>query len=359
MKKFIYLAAAVAASSLTFTSCSDDDDLPDVPPVPSTVDGLFVVCNGNYLAGNGSLSYYTPSDNSVENDVFQRANGMKLGDTAQSMSIDGETGWICVNGSNVMYAIDVNTYKVKGHVTDIASPRNALVVGDHKMYVTALYDNRIAIVDPSTYSVTGHIEVPDMDAATGSTEQMVKVGDYVYVNCWSYQKEILKIDTRNDKVVDRIEVGLQPQSIAYDSRNNALWVLCDGGGYATNPIGYEAPSISRINLGTFKVESTIGLAQYSSVSHLRYYNGNLFWLESGVQRMSTSASEAPAEAFIPSASYGLYALDINPVNGDIYVGDAIDYMQAGAVTRYNASGEKIDSFNTGIIPAGFCWKFGK
>jgi len=230
MKKFIYLAAAIAASSLTFTSCSDDDDMPDVPPVQHAVDGLFVVCNGNYLAGNGSLSYYTPSDNSVENNVFERANGMKLGDTAQSMSIDGETGWICVNGSNVVYAIDVNTYKVKGHVTDIASPRNALVIGDHKMYVTALYDNRIAIVDPATYSVTGHIEVPGMDAATGSTEQMVKVGDYVYVNCWSYQKEILKIDTHNDKVVDRIEVGIQPQSIAYDRNNNALWVLCDGGG---------------------------------------------------------------------------------------------------------------------------------
>lgn len=359
MKKIIFPAAVAVALSLTFTSCSDDDDQPDIPPTPSSVDGLFVVCNGNYLAGNGSLSYYTPADNNVENNVFERANGMKLGDTAQSMSIDDNTGWICVNGSNVVYAIDVETFKVKGHVTDIASPRNALVIGDHKMYVTTLYDNRIAIVDPTTYSVTGHIEIPGMDAATGSTEQMVKVGDYVYVNCWSYQKEILKIDTRDDKVVDRIEAGIQPQSIAYDNRNNALWVLCDGGAYPANPIGYEAPSISRIDLGSFKVESTIGLAQYSSASHLRYHDGNLYWLENGVQRMSTSATEAPAEAFIPSTSYGLYALDINPVNGDIYVGDAIDYMQAGAVTRYSASGEKIDSFSTGIIPAGFCWKFGK
>lgn len=42
------------------------------------------------------------------------------------------------------------------------------------MYVTSLYDNRITIVDPSTYSVTGHIEIPDMNAATGSTEQLIK-----------------------------------------------------------------------------------------------------------------------------------------------------------------------------------------
>ena len=357
MKKIIYLAAAAAVFSFSFTSCSDDDN-PDVPTPPSSVEGLFIVSNGNYLAGNGSLSYYDPKDNIVANGVFEQANGMKLGDTAQSMSIDGNTGWICVNGSNVIYAIDTKTYKVKGHVTDITSPRNALVINDKKMYVTSLYDNRITIVDPSAYSVTGHIEIPDMEASTGSTEQMVRIGDYVYVNCWSYQKEILKIDVNNDKIADRIEVGIQPQSIAYDG-NGSLWVLCDGGGWATNPIGYEAPSISRINLSTFKVDKTIKLAQYSSASGLRYHDGKLYWIENGVQRMNVNADEAPSAPFIPSESYGLYALTVNPVNGDIYVADAIDYMQAGSVSRYNASGDKTDSFNVGIIPAGFCWKFGK
>lgn len=354
MKKIIYFAAMAAA--LSFTSCSDDDT-PVVPPVPSSVDGLFVVCNGTYLGGNGSLSYYTPAENSVENNVFERANGMKLGDTAQSMSIDGNTGWICVNGSNVVYAIDIDTYRVKGHVTDIVSPRNALAVSDNKVYVTKLYDNRIDIVDPSTYTVTGHVEIPDMETSTGSTEQMIKVGDYVYVNCWSYQKEVLKIDVRTDKVVDRIEVGIQPQSIACDG--NSLWVLCDGGGWEANPVGYVKPSISRIDLSTFKIDRTIKLDNYSSVSHLRYHNGNLYWLENGVQRMGTDATSAPSEPFIASTSYSLYALGINPVNGDIYVGDAIDYMQAGTVTRYNASGDKIDTFTTGISPAGFCWKLGK
>lgn len=354
MNKFIYLAALAAAFS--FSSCSDDDDMPDVPE--ASVDGLFVVCNGNYMAGNGSLSYYTPENNSVENNVFQRANGMKLGDTAQSMSIDGNTGWICVNGSNVIYAIDVDTYKVKGHVTDITSPRNTLAVSDSKLYVTSLYDNRITIVDPSTYTVTGHIEVTGMDVATGSTEQIVKVGDYVYVNCWSYQKEVIKIDTRTDKIVDRIEVGIQPQSIAYDG-NNSLWVLCDGGGWEANPIGFEAPSISRIDLSTFKIDRTIQLTLNNAVSHLRYHNGYLYWLENGVQRMSTNASEAPSAPFIASTSYGLYALGINPANGDIYVGDAVDYMQDGTVTRYDSDGNKTDSFTTGVIPAGFCWKFGK
>jgi len=355
MKRFIYLAATAAA--LSFTSCSDDDD-PIVPPAPTSVDGLFVVCNGNYMSGNGSLSYYTPEDGTVENDIFARANGMKLGDIAQSMSIDGNTGWICVNGSNVVYAIDIDTYKVKGVVKDIAAPRNTLPVSDDKLYVSTLYDNRIAIVNPGTYTVTGYVDIPRMDASTGSTEQMVKIGDYVYVNCWSYQTEVLKIDSRTDEVVDLVDVGIQPQSIAYDG-NGHLWVLCDGGGWDENPIGFEEPSLSRIDLATFEVDRTIKLQKYSVASHLRYHAGNLYWLENGVQRMSADATEAPSAPFIASSSYGLYSLAINPVNGDIYVGDAIDYMQAGAVTRYNAAGEEISTFNVGIIPACFCWKNGK
>lgn len=350
MKKIIYLAAI--AATFSFTSCSDDNDGPVLPPT-TNVDGLFVVCNGNYMSGNGSLFYYIPSNNLVENNVFERANGMKLGDTAQSMVIEGNTGWICINGSNVIYAIDVDSYMVKGIVNNITSPRNALSVSANKLYVTSMYDNRISIVNPSTYSVTGHIEIPGIDASTGSTEQIVKIGDYVYVNCWSYQKQIVKIDSRTDKVVAQLEVGIQPQSITYDGKS--LWVLCDGGGWADNPVGFERPSLHCVDLSTFTVERTILLTEYSSVSNLSYYNGHLYWIENGLQRMSVNATEAPAEPFVPSTSYGLYALDINPLNGDIYIADALDYMQAGIVTRYNSSGEELDRFNVGVIPSDFCW----
>lgn len=351
MKNLIYMAALSAV--FAFTSCSDDDDVP-APPAPSAVDGLFIVCNGNYMSGNGSLSYYTPSDNKVENDLFQRANGMKLGDTAQSMTIAGGKGWICVNGSNVIYAIDIDDYEIKGRVTGVASPRNVLAVGSDKLYVSVLYDNRIAIVDPESYTVTGHIDIEGMDVSTGSTEQMIMIGDYVYVNCWSYQKEVLKIDTRTDKVVDRLEVGIQPQSMAYDGRG--LWVLCDGGGWDGNPVGFETPSLSHINLTTFEVDHKVTLHPNTNAAHLRYYDSHLYWLEGGVQRMSVTASEAPDTPFIASDSYGLYNMTINPDNGDIYVADAIDYTQPGTVTRYDASGTEVASFNVGVIPAGFCWK---
>ena len=43
-------------------------------------------------------------------------------------------------------------------------------------------------------------------------------------------------------------------------------------------------------------------------------------------------------------------------NGEIYVSDAIDYLQRGSIYRYSASGNLIDQFKAGIIPGGFCFR---
>ena len=101
---------------------------------------------------------------------------MKLGDVAQSMTIHGDKGWIVVNNSHVIFAIDTKTFKETGRIENLTSPRYIHFVSDTKAYVTQLWDNRIFIVDPRRYEIIGYINVPDMDMQTGSTEYMVQVG---------------------------------------------------------------------------------------------------------------------------------------------------------------------------------------
>ena len=188
--------------------------------------GLFITNEGNFQYSNATLSYYDPATCEVENEVFYRANGFKLGDVAQSMVIRDGIGWIVVNNSHVIFAIDINTFKEVGRITGFTSPRYIHFLSDEKAYVTQIWDYRIFIINPKpyelsgyieptpppythiqpeetanetqicdyrtfipnpkTYEITGYIECPDMDMESGSTEQMVQYGKYVYVNCWSY-----------------------------------------------------------------------------------------------------------------------------------------------------------------------------
>lgn len=318
--------------------------------------GLFVINEGNFQYGNASLSYYNPATKSVENEVFYRANAMKLGDVAQSMTLYGDTGWIVVNNSHVIFAIDPTTFKEKGRIENLTSPRYIHFLSDEKAYVTQLWDNRIFIVNPKRYEVTGYIECPAMTMESGSTEQMVQWGKYVFVNCWSYQNRILKIDTTTDKVVAELEVGIQPTSLVVDCYGK-LWTITDGG-YEDSPYGYEAPSLYRIDAETFTIEKQFRFAKGDAPSEVQL-NGRgdkLYWINNDVWAMDVTADRIPVKPFIPYSDTLYYGLTIDPRSGEVYVADAIDYVQAGKIYRYSEQGERLDEFYVGITPGAFCWK---
>ena len=318
--------------------------------------GLFVINEGNFQYGNASLSFYDPAQMKVENEVFFRANAMKLGDVAQSMIIRDDVGWVIVNNSHVVFAINTKTFKEVGRITNLTSPRYMHFVSDTKAYITQLWDNRIFIVNPKTYQITGHILCPNMTMESGSTEQMVQKGKYVYVNCWSYQNRILKIDTVTDQIVGELQVGIQPTSLALDAYGK-LWTVTDGG-YEGSPYGYEAPSLYRIDPETFTIEQkfTFNVGDYPSEVQLNGDKTKLYWINDDIWCMSVTASSVPSEPFLPSQNTIYYGLTVCPTSGDVYIADAIDYVQQGKIYRYSSDGELIDEFYAGIIPGAFCWK---
>lgn len=318
--------------------------------------GLFICNEGNFQYGNATLSYYNPATNTVENEVFFRANGMKLGDVAQSMTIYDNKGWIVVNNSHVIFAIDLTTFKELGRVENLNSPRYIHFLNDEKAYVTQLWDNRIFIVNPKRYEIIGYIQVPDMTMENGSTEQMVQYGKYVYCNCWSYQNRIIKIDTETDQVVDQLTVGIQPTSLVLD-KYNKIWTVTDGG-YEGSPYGYEAPALYRIDAETFTIEKQFDFKLDDAPSELQLNGGRdkLYWLNDDVWSMGVTEETIPTHPFLEYRNTKYYGLTVDPANGEVYVADAIDYQQQGMIYRYSTVGKLIAEFYVGITPGAFCWK---
>lgn len=346
----LFLAALFAGGCMEWDYTGTGDDF------NATGKGLFITNEGNFQYGNATLSYYDPLSNVVENEVFFRANGMKLGDVAQSMTIYDNKGWIVVNNSHVVFAIDLDTFKEIGRIENLTSPRYIYFVNDEKAYVTQIWDNRIFIVNPRRYEVTGYIDVPGMTMETGSTEQMVGYGKYVFCNCWSYQNRIIKIDTETDKVVDELVLGIQPTSLVMD-RYNKMWTITDGG-YEGSPYGYEAPSLYCIDAATFSIEKqfTFKLGDWPSEVMLNGGRDTLYWINNDIWRMDVQASRVPVRPFIEYKDTRYYGLTVSPYNSEVYVADAIDYTQQGKVYRYTSQGELLDEFYVGITPGAFCWK---
>lgn len=318
--------------------------------------GLFIICEGNFQYGNSTLTYYDPATEQVENEVFYRVNGMRLGDVAQSMTIFGNKGWICVNNSHVVFAIDINSFRETGRVENLTSPRYIHFVNDEKAYVSQIWDNRIFIINPKTYSVTGYITVPDMPVGTGSTEQMVQIGKYVYCNCWSYQNRIIRIDSETDKVTGSLTIGIQPNSLVAD-RYGRLWTITDGG-YEGSPYGYEAPAIYCIDTQSFATEKIFNLNQGDTPSEISINpeGSTLYWINEDIWKMDVDATTLPAHPFIPSIDTKYYGLTVSPDDNEIYVADAIDYSQQGMIYRFSEEGFLMDKFYVGVTPGAFCWK---
>ena len=345
------LTALMASCSATDEPTPDEESGVELP-----ASGLFIVNEGNFNYGNATLSFYDPATGECTNELFTKANGAKLGDVAQSMTIHGGKGWIAVNNSSVIFAIDLSTAREVGRITGVGSPRYIHFVSDTKAYVSQIWSSNILIINPTAYTVTGRIEVSGMTDGSGSTEQMVQIGRYVYCNCWSYQDRIIKIDTATDEVVGSLRVGLQPCSLAVD-RLGRLWTLTDGG-YEGSFYGYEAPRLVCVDPDTFAVirSFTLPMAEVCSELQTNGDRSKLLWINDGIWQMDVEADELPAVPLIPSKGTIFYGLTVDPRSGEIYVADAIDYQQHGIVYRYTPQGQAVDSFYAGIMPGAFCWK---
>jgi hypothetical protein len=355
MRRVLQHTLSLALATLMLVGCMEWD-YGDTEELTASASGLFITNEGNFQYGNASLSYYDPESCAIENEVFYRANGMKLGDVAQSMTIRDNVGWVVVNNSHVVFAIDLDTFREVGRITNLTSPRYIHFISDEKAYITQLWDNRIFIVNPKRFEVTGYIECPSMTMESGSTEQMVQVGRYLYVNCWSYQNRILKIDTESDRVVGELTVGIQPTSLVLDC-NQKLWTVTDGG-YEGSPYGYEAPSLYRIDPERFCVEQQFrfNMGDHPSEIQINGAGDTLYWINDDIWQMPIDAEHIPVRPFLASNGTLYYGLTVDPVRGDVYIADAIDYMQQGMVYRYSAAGKLLDQFYVGIIPGAFCWK---
>lgn len=353
------------------SSCMDDDSIYNFNKLNITDkdNGVFILNEGNFMYNNSSLSYYKPDSNIVINNVFYNTNALPLGDIAQSIEIKDSLAYIVINNSGKIYIININNFKYVGKITGFTSPRDIIFINDYKAYVSDMYSKKIYIIDLQQNIISGEINISNNNSqfTQHSSENFVKYNNLIFTNSWSYDNKILVIDLTNDSIIDSISVGKQPNSMVLD-KNNKLWVLSDGG-FSGSSYGQENASLSKINTQNFNIEkvytfndiniSPFDLCTNANKDSLFFIYGN--WASnnianSGVYSMNINDNNLPNSPLISCKNNSFYSLNINKSSNEIYIGNALNFNQAGNIYRFSSSGIVLDTFKVGINPGSFCFK---
>jgi len=336
---------------VVFSSCQRDEPVAE-PPLFETP-GVFVVNEGNFTTGNASLTWLGFKDSTLVPDAFYSVNKVPMGDVANFMTVHNGRGYIVVNNSGLVYVIDIKTGEFLGKITGLTSPRELIVINDNSAWISDLFSKSLYVVDLSTLQVVKNISLNGR-----TSESMVKIGQRVFVANWSKLNQqaannvIMVVDAISEKVIDSIEVSIEPNSMVVD-KNHKLWVMC-GGGYANEVY----PALYRINTEYLSVEKEFIFPEKTNSPFEMKINkeGNvLYFLDTDVYKMSISDNVLPSKPFVESGDNNFYALGICPGKEELFVSDALDYVRNGTIYIYSSTGVLNSSFEAGIIPGYFAF----
>jgi hypothetical protein len=317
--------------------------------------GVYVIDEGNFNWGNASVTYIDLTDTSVSQNIYASANhDAPLGDVAEGMKIFNGYGYIVVNNSNKIEVVSLPSFVSYKTITGFNSPRDIAFIDSSKAYVTNLLGN-ISVVDLKSFTITKSIPVPNW------TESIAKFGNKVFVTCLGKytaptsdrRAKIIVINSDLDKIMDSVASGKDPVGIVVDKRDK-IWVLCTGG-----VDNFEPPTLIRVNPDLLIAEKVFTFPDQNSAPSRLSINtqgDTLYFLDNGVVQMPVTLPAIPATRLIPANGRLFYGLGIDPFNGNIFVSDAVDYVQAGKVYRYNQlNGTLLNSYTAGTIPGAFCF----
>ncbi len=350
IQKYFTCFLSFALCLLLFSSC-----VKDTPPEPTTTvtsinsnNKVYIINEGqfNLVPGNSNISLYDATTGTViENFYSQQNSNAILGDVCQSMTKYNNNYYIVVNNSHKIEVTSGYDLKQTATISGFNSPRYILPITYSKAYVSDLYASTIQIVDLNTNTIIGSIP------SYSNTEKMALIYNKAFVTC-SSNNYCYVINTITDMVTDSINVGKGASSIIVD-KNSKVWVLASGSSSAS-----QVGKLVRINPVTLQIELNLAFTSADSPKQLciNKTHDTLYYLNKGICQFPIINGALPASPLVNQDSKIYYGLGVNPIDYNIYVSDAIDYVQKSMIEIYSVNGSFKKSFHAGYISNGFVFE---
>lgn len=348
-----YFLSMFLSSMLLFISCEDDNS-----PDGRYDKGVFIVNEGAFLAGNGSITYYNPISGAIKQNIFINPAGDFAGDVVQSLIFNEDKAYVVVNGDNKIEVVNASTFKSIQTIVhpDLDKPRYVEIInGKAYISVWGAYDEFFSLIDSYVlvYDLTSNTVVKKIDTNEG-TENLLYNGQRLFASNYNYgsSSTVSVINPSDNSLVGNIQLEAGPAGMVIDA-NGKLWVVCVGGWGAANG------QLFRVNPETLVVEDMITITGVPGmdIATTPDKQNIIYSVGTSVFSIPVSATEAPSVALFNAENVvSNYSLSVDQSNGDIWIGDAPSFSSTGKVYSYSSSGVFSNSFDAGIGPTQIVFK---
>ncbi|MDO5569932.1 MAG: hypothetical protein Q4F97_00515 [Bacteroidales bacterium] len=348
MKKLFYKSFILMGLTLGFVGCNEDDE-PDMPEVV-VADGVFVANAGNSSLSNASLSYYDIDTKQVTNNLFAAKNpGEELGSLANDMIIYGSKIYVVVSNSSKIEVLDMTGKRIKNVAVlneDDSKPAQPRFITSYKgnVYFTA-YDGYVRKMDTTSLSISSRVEVG------AYPEALTVASNKLYVNNSGYGKgtnvSVINLDTFKEET--KIEVGLNPYNMSLTASDGNVYIVTMGNYYDI------LSEMKKIDVKTNQVTTICNASMIANNGNTMYVYYSVWGGESWFKTYDLSTNTLSSSEFV-SASQFTYvnSININPINGDVYLGD-VPKSSKGNMYIFDSKGSQLNMFEVGYYPGKCCF----
>jgi DNA-binding beta-propeller fold protein YncE len=366
--------------AFAFTTCRQEEEIiPEtvtpVTPPEDTKDliGFYLLNEANMNSNKSTLDYMDLTTGEYHRNIFATANPSvpkELGDVGNDLQIYGNRLYAVINCSNKIEVMDKFTARRIGQI-EIPNCRY-IQFKDNYAYVTSYagpveinpeYEQigYVAKVDTATLQVVARCLVgfqPDELEIVGEKIYVANSGGYMAPN---YENTVSVIDIPTFTEIKRIEVEINLHHLRADAHGN-LWVTSRGD-------YYDLPSRLfwiDVQTDTYGGALDIPVMEFTLDGDSLYIIGNQWsyydydWtLAFGI--VDVAKKEIVSTNFITDGEDERMSMPcgiaVNPVNKEIYITDAANYIYPGALYCFSPDGTRKWVTQTGDNPAHFAFLY--
>lgn len=365
------------AACMLMVSCREDDvifipeDVPLTDPVYTDIAGFYLLNEGNMGSNKSTLDYFDYSTGEYHRNIYASVNPdvpKELGDVGNDLQIYGSRMYAVINCSNKIEVMDAKSARRIGSI----NIPNVRYIRFHEGYAYATSYAGPVEINP-VYKQLGYVakidtatmEVVDRCNVGFQPDQLDVCGDYLYVaNSGGYmvpryENTVSEISMADFKVTRTIPIAINLHLLKAD-RHGRLWITSRGDYYD------EASALFCYDTRKNRLEKKFDMP----VSAMDMCGDSLYivstqWSyitmknELSYNIVNTTLMEKVSDNFITDGTQEQikipYGVKVNPITHEIYVTDARNYVNPGYLHCYSPEGRLQWSVRTGDVPAHFAF----